>query len=324
MSIQNRNYFFTSTVNSERFLSQDEPTEQVMRNFADSIAFKVEVSDTSTETQQGLTETATQAEFDNGIDNSANGFALYVRPSMIKNAINALFSILQPQIDQNSANITTIQGDIATIQGDITNIQNQFGEDMPLGSIIMYPKTTPPNTKWMLCEGQTLDNTLYPDLFSLIGYNFGGSGVHFSLPDMRSKFIAGFDATAPAEYQTIGQGGGANSVTLTGNQTGTNAHSHTATTSLNITSDGLHSHDAIELTTSGTANAVLDFKNVTSSPGTGGTDSMETIQPNGAHSHGGSTASTVVNAAVSAPALEAHENRPEFIVFPYMIKVTNQ
>lgn len=319
MSIQNRNYFFTPTVNTERFLSQDEPTEQVMRNLTDSIAFKVEVSDTSTETQQGLTETATQAEFDNGIDNNTNGFALYVRPSMIKSAINTLTN----QINQNAADIANIQGDIVDIQGDIVDIQNQFTENMPLGSIIMYPRTTPPNSKWMLCEGQTLVNTLFPDLFSIIGYSFGGSGVHFSLPDMRSKFIAGFDATAPAEYQTIGQGGGTNSVTLTGNQSGTSAHAHTASTSLSIATDGLHSHDAIELTNAGTANAVLDFKNVDSSPGTGGTDSQETIQPNGSHSHPGSTASTTISNSTASPALEAHENRPEFIVFPYMIKVTN-
>jgi len=216
MAIQNRNYFFTPTVNNERFLSQDEPTEQVMRNFADSVAFKQELSDTATEIQQGLVETATQAEYDAGTDNNANGWALYVRPSMIKNAITTVSAFLQSQITTNTNNIQQNSNDIVNIQGDITDIQNEFGETMPLGSMIMYPVGgIAPNNKWLYCEGQTLDNTLYPDLFAVIGYSFGGTGTNFSLPDLRKKFIAGYDDNGPAEYQTIGSGAGANEVLLT-------------------------------------------------------------------------------------------------------------
>lgn len=319
MAIQNRSYFFTSTVNNERFLSQDEPTEQVMRNFADSVAFKTEVSDTATETQQGLVESATQLEFDNGTDNNANGFSLFVRPSFIKNKFSAFFSSIQSQITNIGNQISNIQNDVSNINTAITNIQNQFGEEMPIGSIILYPKVTPPNTKWMLCEGQTLDNTLYPELFSLIQYDFGGAGTSFSLPDMRSKFVAGFNATAAPEYQTIGQGGGSDTVTLTGQQSGTAAHTHT----VNEPSAGSHSHSFtlnVRSLGPGGANIPALVNNDADNEGTQGYPGFEgtTMSSSGSHTHG-----TTVNATSDTPAAEAHENRPAFVAFPYMIKVKN-
>jgi microcystin-dependent protein len=292
MAIQSRNYFFTPTVNTERFLSQDEPTEQVMRNFADSVTFKVEVSDTATETQQGLVETATQNEYDNGIDNNANGFALYVRPSMIKTALDTVTTYFQNAIDIIQNTITSIQGDITDIQGDIVNIENAATENMPVGSMILYPVSTPPNAKWLKCEGQTLDNTLYPDLFAVIGYNYGGSGVNFSLPDLRKKFVAGFDDGDP-EYQNIGSGAGANSVTLTENQTAVPGHTH-----------------------------VINFRSVDSNPSTGDTDAKESIQNDGLHTHAATTTVTI-DPVSGAPASEAHENRPDFVAFPWMMKIMN-
>ena len=123
MAIQNRNYFFTPTVNTERFLSQDEPTEQVMRNFLDSVPFKIELADTATEEQQGLVETATQAEYDAGTDNNINGWALYVRPSMIRAAIQSVYDYFITEIGSTTTDITAIQNDITTIQGDITTLQ---------------------------------------------------------------------------------------------------------------------------------------------------------------------------------------------------------
>ena len=320
MAIQNRNYFFTPTVNNERFLSQDEPTEQVMRNFADSVAFKNETSDTATETQQGLVETATQYEYDNDIDNNANGWALYVRPSMIKASITAVAAFLQNQITINTNNITDIQGDIVDIQGDIVSIQNQFGEEMPLGSMIMYPKALAPNAKWMLCEGQTLDNTLYPDLFALIGYTFGGAGLNFSLPDLRSKFIAGFNDSGAPEYQTIGQGAGANSVLLTEAQSGTAAHNHvvsqdgacahTHTFDINKRNDQVGGSNIYSLVNGNKT----DNDGTQVFPGYEGT----TMSNPGNHTHNVS-----LDPYAGSNASEAHENRPDFVVFPHIIKVLN-
>jgi microcystin-dependent protein len=237
---------------------------------------------------------------------------------MIRDAISNIFNILQPQITANDNDIDQIQGDIVNIQTDITNIQNQFGDEMPLGSIIMYATGgIAPNNKWMFCEGQTLDNTVYPDLFAIIGYTFGGAGTDFSLPDTRKKFIAGYDDNGPAEYQTIGAGAGANDVTLTGAQSGIADHNHGGATG----GDGAHSHTFTLNYRSPSLGGLTipslwydkgDNENLQNFPGHEGS----TMSNPGDHTH-------TISGSGDVAASEAHENRPEFVVFPHIIKVMN-
>ena len=47
---------------------------------------------------------------------------------------------------------------------------------------------------WLLCDGSSLNISQYSDLFSAIGYVFGGSGSSFNLPDLRERFIRGAGA----------------------------------------------------------------------------------------------------------------------------------
>lgn len=326
MAILNRSWFFTPTINQERFLSQDEPTEQVMRNFADSVAMKLEASDTATEIQQGLVEMATQAEFDAGTDVNSNMWALYVRPSMIKAGIDAASAALQAQIDAILINISTIeaditalQSDVADIQTDITNINTTIGDSMPLGSIMMYPVAAPPNAKWLVCEGQSVAVAAYPDLHAIIGYTFGGAGANFNLPDMRSKFVAGYDATGAPEYGTIGQGAGENEHLLTAAESGEPGHNHT----INETTTGAHSHDVTINVRDGGTSGIAGLIGRNSNDGTititGVADGEgRVVSTEGNHNH-----SVSANAVPAADAAQPHENRPEFIVFPYMIKALN-
>jgi hypothetical protein len=62
----------------------------------------------------------------------------------------------------------------------------------PVGSILYYPSASVP-VGWMMCAGQQISKTIYPLLFSKIGYTFGGSGDFFSLPDLRGEFIRSWD-----------------------------------------------------------------------------------------------------------------------------------
>lgn len=62
----------------------------------------------------------------------------------------------------------------------------------PVGSILYYPSSVVP-VGWMICAGQQISKTIYPLLFSKIGYTFGGSGDQFGLPDLRGEFIRGWD-----------------------------------------------------------------------------------------------------------------------------------
>lgn len=249
--------------------------------------------------------------------------------SQVFDAVNSAICALESDVSSIQSSITTIESDITDIQSDITDLQSDITtintlitDSMPLGSMIMYSIATAPSSKWELCEGQSLATASYPDLFSLIGYSFGGSGASFNLPDMRGKFFAGYDASGASEYQTIGQGAGANSVTLTAAESGLPAHTHTATTSSSASSEYIDLQTATSEGTGGTP-----------SPRTGdytrikvGADSNlilgDHAQQYSDHTHS-ITSTTTVNAVSSASASSAHENRPEFIVFPWAIKVLN-
>jgi microcystin-dependent protein len=212
-----------------------------------------------------------------------------------------------------NSQILDIQTDITDIQTEITDINITLTDTMPIGAMIMYPIAVTPSPKWELCEGQTLATALYPDLFSVVGYNFGGAGAFFSLPDMRSKFIVGYDAIAAPEYQTIGQGGGQDSVTLTSSESGLVSHTHAASTT------GVIGGSKAKLTTA-TDNGITpaDDGRIRIAADSNLTVDDERQQNTHTHSFSGST--TISNNG-DQDANEAHENRPSFIVFPWIIKV---
>lgn len=73
---------------------------------------------------------------------------------------------------------------------------------------------------YALCDGSTLSATDYPGLYAKIGRLHTPSAVgqgYFNLPDLRSRFVAGFDPNDP-DYDTIGEKGGSKNVTLSINQ----------------------------------------------------------------------------------------------------------
>ena len=53
---------------------------------------------------------------------------------------------------------------------------------LPIGSIVMWAKSTIPNG-WLECNGQSINQTLYPDLYSLMS----------NVPDLRGSFVRGLD-----------------------------------------------------------------------------------------------------------------------------------
>lgn len=60
---------------------------------------------------------------------------------------------------------------------------------------------------YLFCDGRVLSKTIYPDLFSVLGYNWGGSGDSFQIPDMRGRFLRGADAGSgrdPQPNRTVG------------------------------------------------------------------------------------------------------------------------
>ena len=73
---------------------------------------------------------------------------------------------------------------------------------------------------WLFCQGQLLPIDQYDVLFNLIGTTYGGDGQStFALPDLASRI-----PYHQGPGYTIGQMGGAESVTLIGNQMPVHSH----------------------------------------------------------------------------------------------------
>jgi len=102
---------------------------------------------------------------------------------------------------------------------------NELNEISPVGTIFLWGGTKAALTDWaLLCDGAAISRTDFSDLFDVIGTQFGiGDGsTTFNLPDLEDKFGRG----APSGSDS-GATGGADTVTLTGPQSGIAAHTHT-------------------------------------------------------------------------------------------------
>lgn len=52
---------------------------------------------------------------------------------------------------------------------------------------------------WIACDGRSLVTALYPELFNILGYLYGGSGDSFALPDYRGFFMRGIGGSAATD-----------------------------------------------------------------------------------------------------------------------------
>ncbi len=84
-------------------------------------------------------------------------------------------------------------------------------------------------TGWALCDGSLLPISQNTALFSLLGTNFGGDGTTtFGLPDLRGRAALSAGQGTGLQPYTLGQNGGAESVSLTSGQVGSHTHALSA------------------------------------------------------------------------------------------------
>jgi hypothetical protein len=187
------------------------------------------------------------------------------------------------------------------------------------------------------------------------------NGAALSVPAIEGKFIATYsspDSLNSPDYNAIGDIGGAETVTLSGAESGTSVHNHTATTTTTVDASGLsagttgstHQHQIASVDASAGADDA-DITNAFENKTLGGWNTnrgVYTGKPNatvgggantalngnvpanfiadGLHTHniaGAATAassSTVAN-SVAGAASSAHENRPQFYTLAFMIKL---
>lgn len=92
-------------------------------------------------------------------------------------------------------------------------------DTLPVGTVQPFLGLTPP-TGYLVCQGQLIKKTQYPELYNICKSTFGEeTETHFYLPDLRGKTIAGYDADNN-EMNSIGKLLGQKShVHATGNHT---------------------------------------------------------------------------------------------------------
>lgn len=89
---------------------------------------------------------------------------------------------------------------------------------VPCGTIIAFPTENVP-AGYSICDGSLLSTSTYSNLFSVLGYRYGGGGTTFRVPDYRGYFLRGHAGTSsvdPDSADRTNRGDG-----TTGNNVGT-------------------------------------------------------------------------------------------------------
>jgi len=84
------------------------------------------------------------------------------------------------------------------------------------------------------CNGASVSTSTYAALFAVIGYTYGGSGASFNVPDLTDRTVVNKSNT-----KSLAQTGGANTVTPTGNISGS-----TGSTTLTTQQIAAHTHQS--------------------------------------------------------------------------------
>ncbi len=189
---------------------------------------------------------------------------------------------------------------------------------VPIGGGMFYTGTTAPNSAFVLPFGQAISRTTYATYFSLVGttYGTGDGSTTFNVLDLRGRAVFGLDNMGGsaagvltstyygATPTTLGAKGGAQSHTLTANESA-------ALTYTSAVTENPHAHNF----TSGD----MTINGSTGSPGLG--------SPSGgtaAFGHSTSTAGATTGLSVSTSSNAggaAHSIMPPAIVLPFILRI---
>jgi len=130
------------------------------------------------------------------------------------------------------AQIARTDGVAAIAPGDVSDLRPAIitgGQSNNPGDVIMTGRASAP-TGWLLCDGASYSTVSYPNLFSAIGYQFGGGGGTFSVPNLKGRVPVGVD-TSDTDFDVLGETSGAK----------TSVHDHGVGTLANSSAGG-HDH----------------------------------------------------------------------------------
>jgi len=92
---------------------------------------------------------------------------------------------------------------------------NSTAGPIPVGTIMPYVSANAAPEGWLLCNGQTVAAATYPDLYAIIGSEFGGNATNFKLPNYTDSALYGVESD-PAGSTTLNIGTGTGSLSAKG------------------------------------------------------------------------------------------------------------
>lgn len=190
----------------------------------------------------------------------------------------------------------------------------------PPGIISQYAGSTAPSG-YLMCDGQSLSTTAYPALFQAIGYQYGGSGSSFNVPNLQNRVPVG--KGIETEFDTLGETGGSKTHTLTVNEMPSHTHiqdSHNHTQNSHNHTQDAHTHQFYGAQTGQN----LPFTN-TGNVWTHFLSNYSYTQPANSSTTATNQATTATNNAATATNQntgggQAHNNLQPYIVLNYIIK----
>jgi len=97
-----------------------------------------------------------------------------------------------------------------------------------IGEIICFAASTPPDDRWLECDGDSLAIADYPDLYAVIGNTYGAvDSDHFNIPDLRGRVVINQGTGSGLSPRAVGDSFGEETHTLEIIETP--VHSHTDT-----------------------------------------------------------------------------------------------
>lgn len=133
--------------------------------------------------------------------------------------------------------IRNLQNSLPNYNPSIIQIVDQTGERLTQAGFLQAYAGSEAPSGWLLCYGQSISKTTYPILFAAIGYNYGGSGDNFSVPDLRGRMPVGLDNMGGSSANVLtnaftpnrnvlGGSIGEQTHLLTGPESGIQTHNH--------------------------------------------------------------------------------------------------
>lgn len=176
----------------------------------------------------------------------------------------------------------------------------------PVGIVQMWAGATTPSAlpeNYAVCDGTALSITAYPELYKAIGKLHTPTGTasdKFCLPDLRSRFVVGYNGN-DTDYNTIAKTGGAKTVTLAASEMPPHVHS-------------FKDYYFAESYNNGRMLSGVDYISATGFSGSGKSDTDNKYLYYYNHN-------TNYTGGLTNYSTKAHENRPPYYTLAYIMRI---